>query len=131
MAMQVRTLKLKNLPWVFAFFMGVPLLLRLASGGRDLHDAFLEDSINARVAVRGYNHANPMITILNGVGKGTKTGLMLYPAASYYLRTNDSIIKKAGANTLTIIRDSADYRIITHWTKTRESDSVEKEVVKK
>jgi hypothetical protein len=131
MAIQVRTLKLKNLPWVFAFFTGVPLLIRLVSGGRDLYDAFLEDSINARVAVRGYNHANPMITILNGVDRGKKTGLMLFPAASYYLRTNDSIIKKAGANTLTIIRDSADYRIITHWTNNRESDSVEKEVIKK
>ncbi len=72
-----------------------------------------------------------MITILSGADKGMKTGLILYPAASYYLRTNDSIIKKAGANTLTIIRDSADYRIITHWTNNRESDSVEKEVVKK
>lgn len=96
-----------------------------------MYDSFVETSVNAWVAVRSYNHASPMVTILNGVNKGKKTGLMLFPAASYYLRTNDSIVKKAGTNTLIIVRDSAEYRIITHWTNTRQADSVEKELVKR
>jgi hypothetical protein len=117
MPVKVRTLKLKNLPVIGAFFLGVQLLVYLLNGGKDLYDAFLETSVNARVIVRGYNHDNPLITMLNGVKKGKKTGIILFPAASHYLRTNDSIVKKAGANTVTIVRDSADARIITHWKR--------------
>jgi hypothetical protein len=103
------------------------------NGGRDLHDAFIETSINARVAVRGYNHDNPRIIILNGIKKGREATLILFPAANHYLRTNDSIIKKAGTETLTIIRDSVDCYIITQWSQTRLSQfpSMEKEVTKK
>jgi hypothetical protein len=132
MAVGTRPFKLKDLLLLFLLGLGMRLAVYLLNGGKDLYDAFVETSINARVAVHGYNHDNPRITILNGVKKGRETTLVLFPRASHYLRTNDSIIKKSGTNIITIIRDSANYYIITHWTELRSGQysSTEKKVTR-